>query len=105
METIQDILNECKTLLECHYGAQFKGLVLYGSTARNQAESESDIDLLVLLDEPFDYFHELRLIIEILYPLQLEIDRLISAKPVSNADFEHGRFQLFRNAKRDGVLV
>jgi hypothetical protein len=25
METIQDILKGCKTLLERHYGAQFKG--------------------------------------------------------------------------------
>jgi hypothetical protein len=61
--------------------------------------------LLVLLDEPFDFFHELRRIIEILYPLQLETDRLLSAKPVSLADFEQGRLQLFRNAKREGVLV
>ncbi|MDP2984922.1 MAG: nucleotidyltransferase domain-containing protein [Candidatus Latescibacter sp.] len=105
METIQDILNGCKTLLEHHYGAHFKGLVLYGSTARDQAGPESDIDLLVLLDEPIDYFLELRRIIEILYPLQLETDRLISVKPVFLTDFEQGRFQLFRNAKREGVLV
>ena len=42
----------------------------------------SDIDLLVLLSEPFDYFAELRQVIEVLYPIQLESEQLISAKPV-----------------------
>ncbi|OOP56914.1 MAG: hypothetical protein AYP45_06255 [Candidatus Brocadia carolinensis] len=105
MATINAVVSKCKTILECHYGSQFKGLVLYGSVARNQANSTSDIDLLVLLDTPFDYFRELRRIIDILYPLQLETDRLISAKPVSLDEFEQGRFQLYRNAKREGVLV
>ena len=105
MATINAVVSKCKTLLESHYGTQFKGLVLYGSVARNQANSTSDIDLLVLLDTPFDYFRELRRIIDILYPLQLETDQLISAKPVSLDKFEQGRFQLYRNAKREGVLV
>lgn len=105
MATINAVVIKCKTILEYHYGSQFKGLVLYGSVARNQANSTSDIDLLVLLDTPFDYFRELRRIIDILYPLQLETDRLISAKPVSLDEFEQGRFQLYRNAKREGVLV
>jgi len=105
METIRDILTKSKALLEHHYGARFKELVLYGSTARNEEGPESDIDLLVLLDSPVDYFSELRQIIEILYPLQLEADRLISAKPVSLEDYEQGRVQFLRNAKREGVLV
>ena len=102
---MNEVLNKCKALLVRDYGAQFKGLVLHGSVARNRASLSSDIDLLVLLDAPFDYFHELRRIIDLLYPLQLETDRLISAKPVALDDFERGRFQLYRNAKREGVLV
>ncbi len=105
METISDILSVCKALLERRYGSRFQGLLLYGSTARKQAGPESDIDLLVLLEGPFEYSHELRQIIDVLYPLQLETDRLISAKPVSMEDFEHGRHHLFRNAKREGVMV
>jgi predicted nucleotidyltransferase len=79
--------------------------VLYGSVARQQASVDSDIDLLVLLNRPFDYFVELRGIIEMLYPLQLESDQLISAKPVPLDEYEHGRIQLYRNAKKDGVLI
>lgn len=99
------ILEQCKMILERHYSSQFKGLILYGSIACNQADPGSDIDVLVLLDGSFDYFRELHHIIELLYPLQLESDRLISAKPAPIDDFERGSIQLYRNAKREGVLV
>lgn len=60
--------------------------------ARHQASPASDIDLLVLLDRPFDYFGELRRIVELLYPIQLESDQLISARPAPYDEFEQGSF-------------
>jgi predicted nucleotidyltransferase len=99
------IINKCKIVLQKHYKERFKGLVLYGSIARNQADISSDIDMLVLLTQPFDFFQELRTIIELLYPVQLESEKLISVKPVLEKDYEDGKLQLYRNAKRDGVAV
>lgn len=103
--TVVEIVQRCKTALEGHYGSQFKSLILYGSVARDQASPGSDIDLLVLLSRPFDYFDELRQIIELLYPIQLESDQLISAKPAALDEFEQGRIQLYRKAKREGVAA
>ena len=100
-----EVLQRCRAILENNYQSQFKGLILYGSVARNQASSASDIDLLVLLGQPIDYFKELRTIIDLLYPVQLESEQLISAKPVPVDEFEHGTIQLYRNAKREGVVV
>lgn len=102
---VTDIVNSCRKILAHHYGPQFKGLVLYGSAARRQDTPVSDIDLLVLLSAPFDYLLELRRIVDLLYPVQLESERLISAKPAAVGDFEDGRFQLYRNARREGRLV
>ncbi len=102
---IMELVRNCRTALESHYGSRFKGLVLYGSVARDQASLASDIDLLVLLSKPFDYFQELRRIIDLLYPIQLDTDRLISAKPAAVDDFENGSIQLYRNAKREGILL
>ena len=99
------IIEQCKRVLQQHYGLQYRGLILYGSVARQQAEPDSDIDLLVLLTQPFDYFVEVRRIIDLLYPIQLASDRLISAKPVAVEAFDHGESQLYRNAKREGVRV
>jgi predicted nucleotidyltransferase len=102
---LSEILQKCKAVLESNYRSQFKGLILFGSTVRNQANSASDIDLLVLLSPPIDYLGELRKIIDLLYPIQLESDQLISAKPAPVDDFENGRIQLYRNAKREGMRV
>lgn len=105
MATADEIAQRCKNALESHYGSRLKGLILYGSMARDQASSISDIDLLVLLSKPFDHFHELRRIIDLLYPIQLESEQLISAKPAAVDEFEYGDIQLYRNAKREGLFL
>ncbi len=105
MPDITDVVQTCRAALERHYGPRFKGLILYGSVARKQSGPLSDIDLLVLLSKPFDYFTELRRIVEVLYPIQLESERLISAKPVPLDEFEQGSIQLYRNARREGIRV
>ncbi len=69
---MNDIIKKCKIVLQKHYKDRFKGLLLFGSSARNQRETSSDIDMLVLLSPPFDYFHELRAISEFLYRFKLE---------------------------------
>ncbi len=101
----QETLEHCKRILQSHYGNQFRGLVLFGSSAREQARFSSDIDVLVLLDGTFDFFRELRSIVELLYDVQLQSDRLISAKPASLNDYQRGKLQLYRTAKREGSLV
>jgi predicted nucleotidyltransferase len=99
------IIQRCKETLAKAYGKRLKGVILYGSVAREQADESSDIDLLVLLAPPFDYFAELRQIVDVLYPVQLESERLISAKPVSISDYQAGSLSLYRNAARDGIAV
>jgi predicted nucleotidyltransferase len=99
------ILKKCNQTLSNYYGEKFKGLILYGSLARGQADYFSDMDLLVLLKEPFNYFQELRTIVELLYPIQLESEYLISAKPAGKEEFESGKILLYRLAKREGIAA
>ena len=73
--------------------------------ARGQEEKSSDIDLFVLLSKPFNYFNELRKIVELLYPVQLKSEHLISAKPVAADEFESGKIHLYRTAKREGIAA
>ncbi len=105
MVKLNPIIGKCKNVLEEHYGKKFQGLILYGSMAQKKADRLSDIDLLVLLSQPFNYFTELRRITDLLYPLQLDSARLISAKPADKDAFERGEIQLYRNAKQDGIVL
>ena len=94
---MNSIIKKCNKILSDYYSEKFQGLILYGSMARGQGDNFSDIDLLVLLKKPFNYFQELRKIVELLYPVQLESKNLISAKPVAKEDFEAG--ELFEAVK------
>jgi len=59
-EESNGVVQKCKDTLAKVYGKRLKGVILYGSIARNTAGKTSDIDLLILLSPPFDYFAELR---------------------------------------------
>ena len=102
---VNSIIQKCKEALSRYYGSRLKGIILYGSTARGEAGPASDIDLLILLSPPFDFFAELRQIVDVLYPIQLESEKLISAKPALASDYEVGSISLYRNARREGVAV
>lgn len=105
MLTMNEIAIRCKKVLKDHYGEQFGGLILHGSHARDQAKLSSDIDLLVLLNKPFNYFEELRRVTDMLYPIQLESAQLISAKPAAVDEFKDGSLQLYRNARSEGLAL
>ena len=103
--TVDEIIQQCKLVLEEYYGEKLQGTLLYGSSARGDSVSDSDIDLLILLMPPFDFFAELRRIVDLLYPIQLQSAQLISAKPASVKDFEIGSISLYRNIQAEGVAV
>lgn len=102
--SIKPILDAYKQALVEHYGAKFKGLVLFGSAARQELTPDSDIDLLVLLEKPLNPSQELRTIVDILYPLQLESSHWISAKPADPDELEAGITQLYRNIQKEGIF-
>jgi uncharacterized protein len=102
---VPSIVEVCCQRLTMHYRDRLRSIVLYGSAARQEMTMESDIDLLVVLAKPLDYFVELRTIVELIYPLQLEASHWISAKPAEAEAFESGSIQLYRNVLREGVIL
>jgi predicted nucleotidyltransferase len=103
--TTEALLKEIKRRLAAAHGDRLRGVVLYGSQARGEAGPDSDIDVLVLLDDPIDCGRDLESNLEALYPLALELSRRISAKPVSARRYNTVDCPLYRNARREGVAA
>ena len=105
MQPSDPTLQQCRTLLQRLYGTRLKGVVFYGSCARGTEATESDIDLMVLLEGPVDAAQEIRRMWEVLYPLQLESARLLSVMAVDAALYDQGAYALYRQVKADGVAL
>ena len=98
-------LQQTQTILRNAYGERLKNIILFGSLARGQEDPDSDIDLMLLLDGPFDYWSELRYTVDLLAPLQLKSPRYISPKIARYADFMRGSTQLYKNIQHDGIVL
>lgn len=96
---------EVRPRLEQAFGSRLKGVVLYGSHARGTANEMSDLDLLVVLQEPVHLGVDLETVVRALYPVQLRLEGPIHALPVSASAFERAEYDLYREAKRDGIFL
>jgi predicted nucleotidyltransferase len=99
------VLQKCRTVLQTLYGTRLQGGVLYGSCARSTEKTDSDVDLMVLLEGPVQTAREIQRIWEALYPLQLESERLLSFLPVDAALYDQDAYTLYRQAKAGGVAL
>jgi predicted nucleotidyltransferase len=102
---IEEALKKIRPSLEAAFPNRFRGVVLYGSEARGRAREDSDLDLMVLLQGPLHLGKDLERIVDALYPLQLEVDRAIHALPVSAEAYEAAEYGLYREVRREGVLL
>jgi len=100
-----ELLRRVKSSLEAAFGSRLRGVILYGSEARGTAEPDSDIDFLVLLDGPIHLWDDAGTAIHALYPLVLELDRPIHAKPVDIRNYEAQEWPLYKEVKREGVMA
>jgi predicted nucleotidyltransferase len=99
------VRQKIRSRLEVAFQDRLQGVLLYGSEARGEARRDSDLDLMVLLEEPVRLGEDLETIVDALYPVQLEIEAPIHALPVSVQSFEAGEYGIYRRAKREGAFL
>jgi predicted nucleotidyltransferase len=98
-----EIAAEVRAGLERIYAERLRGVYLYGSAARNELTSESDIDIGVVLDAVEDSFAEHERTAQLGSDLSLEHETLVSFLFIGEADFQRGRFAVHRIIKQEGV--
>lgn len=87
------------------YGDRLRTVLLFGSWARGDADPESDIDLLVVLDRVASPWEELRRMDEILDRHSVRNDTVVSALVVAEAELADPRAPAVVRASREGRAV
>src|SRR6266498_3780773 len=102
---IGKILKKLKKELMQIYGDQIHSILLYGSRARGDERPDSDIDILIVLKNEFNYSEMLRLSSDLAASLSLENDVVISRAFVTEKQFEHRQTPFLMNVRREAVQV
>ncbi|MFW5952028.1 MAG: nucleotidyltransferase domain-containing protein [Gemmatimonadota bacterium] len=95
-------LGELLSRLTAVYGERLRSLHLFGSYARNEAGPESDVDVLVVLDEVPNYMAEVRRTGGIVSSLSLAHAVTISPVFVSERAWEAAATPFLQNVREEG---
>ncbi len=113
IETIKDkrfraILYDVETEIKKLFGIKLKQLILYGSYARNQQDPESDIDIMILVDENENTLRKYNYkIADIMTHLSLKYDTFISLTEETYSRYNDylDILPFFRNIYNEGVEI
>lgn len=106
--TIREVTGKFAEDAKKIYGSKLRSIILYGSCARGDFDTDSDIDMLVLLDVPQDQINEeRRRILDVSDRLDLEYDTVLA--PVFQTNQAYLHFMpvsvFYQNVEREGVRV
>ncbi len=99
------ILTKLRRRFETLYGVRLVHLILYGSQARGDAESGSDIDVLIVLNGPVNPSEEIERVGTITAALSLQHNVVISCVFVSAERYNTEYSPLLLNAHREGITI
>ncbi|MFW6012281.1 MAG: nucleotidyltransferase domain-containing protein [bacterium] len=102
---LSDLLGELRSGLEGLYGEHLKGLYLFGSHARGDAGPDSDVDVLVVLDEIGSYYGELDRSAELVSSLSLRYDVSISRVFLPIAEWNRSEGPFLLTVREDAVAA
>lgn len=104
-EEIRHLLSELKEQLILLYGDRLKGVYLFGSCARDEADQESDVDILIVLDHVENYSREIDSTSAIIAALSLRFGRSISRVFTSEERWKTEGTIFFQNAREEAISV
>lgn len=87
------------------FGDRLHSLILYGSFARGEAHSDSDVDCLLVLKGDVNPYQDRISLTDILAEINIEMEELISLIPVSEDRYLNSNEPLLLNIRREGFKI
>jgi predicted nucleotidyltransferase len=100
---INKLVQELKEGLIHIYGERLKGVYLYGSYARGEERNDSDMDVMIVLENYDSYGKEIDRTGELVSRLSLEYGISVSRVIVKERQWQESDTPLLRNIRVDGV--
>ena len=104
-QKIKLLIGQIKEHLAGMYGEKIRKVILYGSCARGTATSDSDIDILLLVDESLNPFEVRESLSDLLYDILLEEGELVSVMVVGEDLYENYNSPFMLNVKKEGMVA
>lgn len=104
-QEVMIIVEKLREELQKIYGSRLKGVYLFGSYARGEADEDSDIDVAVVLDRISSRFEERERCSKIRAKLSLNDNCVINPFFFSENEFKSGNYMLHRNVEKEGISV
>ena len=104
--SLKQLLAELRAGLHALYGPRLKGLFLFGSYARGEQEDDSDVDVLVVIDQfTGSYGDEVRRTGQIGAGLSLKYGATISQVFVKESDWLAGQTPFLDNVRDEAIAA
>lgn len=87
------------------YGERLRSVLLIGGWARGDAHPESELELLVVLDEISDRWHEKARMDNVMWRHSIRHDTVVIESPVAQREYERAGTPLVARARAEGVRV
>ncbi len=102
---VRYLVEEIKKHLIRIYGGKIKQVIVYGSYARDEATKESDVDVLVVVDDSLNPFEVRKSLSDLLLDVLLEKGELVSVIAIPEGFFKNYNMPFLLNVKEEGVVV